>query len=163
MQMPVIRFQYDVPLEETMAFEAVYPQNLQMTLPAKRALLKTEGAIVVWMFVDEVLAGESYGIPMAGYVDEMEDAALVQDDRAHALHCFSNTVLPAFQRRGLGETLKSHWLGLAKGNGFRVIYGYARPGASQGLNAKFGAQFLGDFPDWYGTAETYRLYRLELG
>ena len=161
--MAAIRFQYDVPLEETMAFEAVYPENLQMTLSAKRALLKNEGAIVVWMFVDNVLAGESYGIPMAGFVEDMEGADLMQDDPAQALYCFSNTVLPAFQRQKLGEALKSHWLGLAAARGFRVIYGHARPGASQGLNAKFGAHFLGDFPDWYGTGETYRLYRLLLG
>jgi len=158
-----IRFQSDVPLEETMVFEAVYPKNLQMRLAAKRSLLKTAGAIVVWMFVDDELAGEAYGIPMAGFTAQMEGAALVQDDPAQALYCFSNTVLPAFQRRGLGEALKAHWLEMARSAGFRVIYGHARPGASQGLNAKFGARFLGDFPDWYGTGETYRLYRLELG
>jgi GNAT superfamily N-acetyltransferase len=161
--MAVITFQYGVALEETMEFEAVYPASLQMTLPAKRALLKTPGAVVVWMLVDGALAGEAYGIPMAGFAAEMEGAALVQDDPAEALYCFSNTVLPAFQGRGLGEALKSHWLGLAAGHGFLVIYGHARPGASQRLNAKFGAKFLGDFADWYGTGETYRLYRLALG
>jgi hypothetical protein len=161
--MAAIRFQYDVPLEETMEFEAVYPQNLQMTLPAKRALLKTSGAVVVWMLVDGVLAGESYGVPMEGFVSDMEGAHLVEDDPARALYCFSNTVLPAFQGRGFGAILKAHWLGLAAGHGFRVIYGHARPGASQGLNARFGARFLGDFPDWYGTGEIYRLYRTQLG
>jgi len=146
-----------------MAFEAVYPEQLQMTLPAKRNLLKTPGAVVVWMFVDGVLAGEAYGIPMEGFVEQMQGAELVQDDPAQAFYCFSNTILPEFQGRGLGEALKRHWLGMARERGFSVIYGHARPGASQGLNAKFGARFLGDFPDWYGTGETYRLYRLVLG
>ncbi len=115
------------------------------------------------MFVDGAMAGEAYGVPMAGYAEHMPGAELVVDDLSISLYCFSNTVLPAFQRRGLGEVLKAHWLGMARQSGFRVIYGHARPGASQGLNAKFGARFLGDFPDWYGTGETYRLYRLELG
>jgi len=160
--MAEIRFQVEVPLEETMDFEAVYPRNLQMTMPAKRALLKHAGAVMVWMFVDGELAGEAYGVPMAGYAAEMQGAELVQGDAAEALYCFSNTVLPAFQGRGLGDTLKAHWLEMAREHGYRVIYGHARPGASQGLNAKFGARFLGDFPDWYGTGETYRLYRLQL-
>jgi hypothetical protein len=37
--------------------------------------------------------------------------------------------------------------------------GHARPGGSQGLNAKFGAEFLDAFPDWFGTGEEYRLSR----
>jgi GNAT superfamily N-acetyltransferase len=160
--MAEIRFQVDVPLEETMVFESVYPKNLQMTLAAKKNLLHTPGAVMVWMFVDGALAGEAYGIPMAGYAAEMPGAELVVDDPSVSLYCFSNTVLPAFQRRGLGDTLKAHWLGMTRERGYRVIYGHARPGASQGLNAKFGARFLGDFPDWYGTGETYRLYRLQL-
>jgi GNAT superfamily N-acetyltransferase len=160
--MAVIRFQDDVALEETMVFEAVYPEQLQMTLRAKRHLLKTPGAVVVWMFVDGMLAGEAYGIPMAGFVEEMQGAELMEDDPAQALYCFSNTVLPGFQGRRLGEALKKHWLEMTRERGFSVIYGHARPGASQGLNAKFGARFLGDFPDWYGTGETYRLYRLQL-
>jgi hypothetical protein len=53
--MAVIAFQTGVPLEETMAFESVYPEQLQMTLPAKRNLLKTPGAVVVWMFLDDVV------------------------------------------------------------------------------------------------------------
>jgi GNAT superfamily N-acetyltransferase len=161
--MAVIAFQSGVALEETMGFEAVYPKQLGMTLGAKRNLLKTPGAVVVWMFVDGVLAGEAYGIPMEGFVEEMQGAELVEDDPAQGLYCFSNTVLPAFQGRRLGEALKSRWLEMARERGFSVIYGHARPGASQGLNAKFGARFLGNFPDWYGTGETYRLYRLQLG
>jgi GNAT superfamily N-acetyltransferase len=145
-----------------MVFEAVYPEQLQMTLPAKRHLLKTPGAVVVWMFVDGALAGEAYGIPMQGYAKHMPGAELVVDGPSLSLYCFSNTVLPDFQKRSLGDALKAHWLGMARERGFRVIYGHARPGASQGLNAKFGARFLGDFPDWYRTGETYRLYRLQL-
>jgi hypothetical protein len=53
-------------------------------------------------------------------------------------------------------------LGLAVGEGFEVVYGHARPGGSQALNAKFGAVFTGNFPDWGGSGEEYKMYRLAL-
>jgi hypothetical protein len=51
---------------------------------------------------------------------------------------------------------------MAAGKGFRIVYGFARPGKSQALNARFGAVFLDSFPDWCGTGEKYKLYRLVL-
>lgn len=38
----------------------------------------------------------------------------------------------------------------------------ARPGASPPLNARFDAVLFGDYPDWCGTGEEYRMYRLPL-
>ncbi len=91
------------------------------------------GAIKVWMFVDGALAGEAYGIPMAGgYGETMPGAELVVDDLSTALYCFSNTILPGFQGRGLGAELKRHWLGMASARGLRVIYGHARRGRARG-------------------------------
>jgi hypothetical protein len=55
-----------------------------------------------------------------------------------------------------------YWIGRGAARGFSVVYGHARPGASQQLNAKFGAVFVQDFPDWYGTGERYKLYRIAL-
>ncbi len=157
--MPIIQFEYNVPMDTTMEFEGVYPVELQMDLAAKEQLQRVPGAIFVWMFVDGVLAGESYGIPVDEFMDAMEGAEMVKDG---GFYCYSNTILPEFQGKGFGMVLKAHWLGLVAGKGFRVVYGHARPGASQGLNARFGARFLGDFADWYGTGETYRMYRLDL-
>ena len=161
--MGVIKFRYDVPLEQTLAFEAVYPAALQLDLWEKREMWDVPGSLFVWMFVDGELAGESYGTPTAHEIDllgGLED--LPEAERKNAFHCYSNTILPVFQRRGLGRILKSHWLGLVAGKGFDTVYGHARPGSSQALNAKFGAEFLQGFPDWFGTGEEYRLYRLRL-
>jgi GNAT superfamily N-acetyltransferase len=160
--MAAITFQYDVRMDTTMGFEEVYPEELQMDLGAKQQLRGVPGAIFVWMYVDGALAGESYGIPMEEFIGEMEGAELVEDGGRGGFYCYSNTVLPEFQGKGLGMVLKAHWLGLVAGKGFSVVYGHARPGASQGLNARFGARFVGDFGDWYGTGETYRMYRLDL-
>ncbi len=82
--------------------------------------------------------------------------------RRKARSSYSNTVLPRFQNQGLRTILKAHWLGLAAGKGFEVVYGFARPGGSQALNAKFGAVFRSGFPNWDGSGEEFRRYRLAL-
>jgi len=162
--MAIIRFDYDVPLEQTMEFDAVYPAGLQFELAEKRMIREAFGAIFVWMWVDAELVGESYGVPIADYEEPIEGLADLSDaEKQNAIYCYSNTILPKFQRRGFGDVLKAHWLGLVVSKGFTTVYGHARPGASQALNAKFGAVFLGEFPDWYGTGETYKMYRLVFG
>lgn len=161
--MGVITFSHDVPLEESMAFEAVYPAALQLDLSEKQVIWDTPGSVFAWMFVDRELAGECYGFPLACPDERIAGLKEIPDrERQTGIHCYSNTMLPPFQNQGLGTILKAHWLGLAFGKGFDVVYGYARSGASQVLNAKFGAVFLAGFPDWYGTGEEYKLYRLPL-
>jgi GNAT superfamily N-acetyltransferase len=159
----VIKFDYTVPLEKTMEFETVYHPNLQLELSEKREVWNTPGAFFVWMLVDGELAGESYGIPLASPTDFLDDLlVLPAREKENAVCCYSNTILPPFQKKGYGAILKAHWLGLAAGKGFDVVYGHARPGGSQALNAKFGAVFLEDLPNWFGSGEDYRKYRLVL-
>jgi len=159
----VIKFRYNVSLEETMTFESVYHENLRYPLAEKRALWETPGALFVWMFVGEVLVGESYGIPLANLAEPIEGLTeLTEKEREVGIYCYSNTILPPFQKRGFGRILKAHWLGLAAGKGFEFVYGHARPGGSQALNVHFGATLLGTFPNWYETAEDYVMYRLVL-
>jgi GNAT superfamily N-acetyltransferase len=159
----VIKFDYAVPLEQTMAFESVYHPNLQLELSEKQEVWNTPGAFFVWMFVDGELAGESYGIPLSSSTDFLEDLFVLRaTEKEKAVCCYSNTILPRFQKKGYGAILKAHWLGLAAGKGFNVVYGHARPGESQALNAKFGAVFLENLPNWFGSGEDYRKYRLVL-
>jgi predicted GNAT superfamily acetyltransferase len=146
-----------------MMFEAVYPEPLQLDLAEKQELWDVPGSIFAWMFIGDEIVGESYGIPLATTYAEIEGLQEMPDDKKErAIYCHSNTILPAFQQRGLGAILKAHWLGQVAASGFEIVYGHARPGKSQALNAKFGAVFVRDFPDWYGTDEEYRLYRLAL-
>jgi GNAT superfamily N-acetyltransferase len=158
--MSAITFKYDLPLEQTMAFEAVYDEAEQLHLSEKKKIWDAPGSIFAWMFVDGELVGETYGIPVVSSIAGLTD--LTDSEKKSGIHCYSNTILPSFQKRGLGTILKAHWLGMAAGKGFKSVYGYARPGGSQSLNARFGAVFLGDFPNWCGTGEEYKLYRLEL-
>jgi hypothetical protein len=158
-----IKFNYAVPLEQTMAFEAVYHEALQLDLSEKRRFWDLRGSIFVWMYLDGNLVGESYGFPITSSCERIKGLPELTDrEKKAGIYCYSNTVLPSFQRRGLGTILKAHWLGLAVGKGFDIVYGHARPGASQALNCKFGAVFLDCFPDWSGSGEEYRMYRLAL-
>jgi GNAT superfamily N-acetyltransferase len=144
-----------------MPFEALYSEGEQLDLAEKQHMRDTPGAIFLWMSVDGELAGETYGIPLERSSPGLEE--LPESERQAAIHCYSNSMLPPFQYQGLGTILKAHWLGMASAKGYKVVYGYARPGASQKLNASFGAVFLRGFPNWCGTGEEYKLYRLPLG
>lgn len=158
--MSIISFKYDLLLDQTMAFEAVYPESQQLDLSQKQQIRDAPGSIFAWMFLDGELAGETYGIPLESSISGLTD--LSDSEKKSGIHCYSNTILPALQGRGLGKILKAHWLGLVVARGFEAVYGYARPGASQRLNAGFGAVFLRAFPDWCGTGEEYQMYRLAL-
>lgn len=156
----MISFSYDVPFERSMAFETVYPEAEQFERSKKKQIRDIPGSIFVWLFVDGELAGETYGIPIAISIPGLTN--LTDSERKTGIHCYSNTILPPFQNQGLGTILKAHWLGVVAGKGFRTVYGYARPGGSQRLNGKFGAVFLDSFPNWCGTGEEYKMYRLVL-
>jgi GNAT superfamily N-acetyltransferase len=158
--MPVLSFHYDLPLEQTMAFEALYSEGERLDLAEKQKMRDAPGAIFVWMLVDGDLAGETYGISLERCSPGLEE--LPESERQAAIHCYSNSVLPSFQHQGLGTILKAHWLAIAAAKGFKTVYGYARPGASQKLNASLGAVFLRGFANWCGTGEEYKLYRLPL-
>jgi hypothetical protein len=146
-----------------MDFEYLYHPNLQMDLSSKQFLSNIPGAIFLWMYVDGVLAGETYGIPLAMSDENLPGlAALSKEEKQSAFYCYSNTLLPAFHHRALGTVLKRQWLGQVAAAGFKTVYGHARPGPSQQLNAAFGAVFSSEFTNWYGTHEAYKLYRLAL-
>jgi hypothetical protein len=75
----VIKFKYNVPLEQTMDFEAVYHPGLQLDLEQKQEVWDTPGAFFVWMFVDGELAGESYGIPLTSSSELIEDLLVLPE------------------------------------------------------------------------------------
>ena len=138
-----------------MAFEEEYHENLRLTLEDKIYLL--ERAITIWMFDEEELVGETYGVPLED--EEEEHPGCPVDPKA--IYCYSNTILGMYKGKGYGTILKAAFIGRVSRD-FRAIYGHARPGASQALNRKFGAQFLQTYEDWFETGESYGLYVLKL-
>lgn len=141
-------------------FEQEYPEELRMSPQEKEEQYHTPGAVFIWMYVDGILVGECYGIPLDA-LDEPIEGLPAQEEKA--MYCYSNTILASHKGQGFGTILKANWLGAVKACGFDKVYGHARAGGSQALALKFGGQFLGEFPNWYETGETYKLYKQELG
>jgi hypothetical protein len=152
-----ITFRFHYPIERTMAFELEYHPNLRLKLPEKRDLLLRKSAITIWMLVDGKLVGETYGVPWGG-----KDDMLGFPRDPDAIYCYSNTILGKYQGKGYGAILKAAFIGRVSRD-YKRIYGHARPGASQELNKKFGAEMGKTYKDWFGTGEDYRIYVLALG
>jgi hypothetical protein len=152
-----ITFRFHYPIERTMAFELEYHSNLRLKLPEKRDLLLRKSAITIWMLVDGKLVGETYGVPWGG-----KDDMLGFPRDPDAIYCYSNTILGKYQGKGYGAILKAAFIGRVSRD-YKRIYGHARPGASQELNKKFGAEMGKTYKDWFGTGEDYRIYVLALG
>ncbi len=86
--MNAITFKYDLPLEQTMAFEAVYNEAEQLHLSEKKKIWDAPGSIFAWMFVDGELAGETYGIPVVSSIAGLTD--LTDSEKRSGIHCYSN-------------------------------------------------------------------------
>jgi GNAT superfamily N-acetyltransferase len=157
--MAVITFKYKYPIEQTMEFEQQYKEQLQMELQEKREL--TKDSFTVWMFVDDVLTGEIYGLPFENLDEEIEGCSIFTEDE-YAIYLYSITILPTFQRQGYGEILLSYWLGLVVAGGYSTVIGHFRPGGSTALAKKFGGKSQELFHDWYGTGEDYEMFLIEL-
>jgi GNAT superfamily N-acetyltransferase len=153
----VVTFKTAMPLRQTMCFESVYEPALQLDLEEKRGMLAR--AYAVWMFVDGQLAGETYAVSLADLDDEPD----VADDKdPRTAYCYSMTILPAFQGRGLSKVLGAYQLGQLKTAGFTTLTGHATDPRMVSSRAFFGAMFSVTHERWYGTDRTARFYRLPL-
>ena len=150
-----ITFRFTYPIHRTMAFEREYHPNLRLNLVEKKQILCH--AVTIWMLEDGRPIGETYGIPLDGRFEMPEGCS--RDPQA--IYCYSNTILGEHKNQGYGRILKAFFIGHVA-HSFRRIYGHARPGPSQKLNASFGARFLRIHKNWYRTGEDYRLYVLPL-
>ena len=154
-----ITFSTSVPVEQTLAFEAVYEDALAMSLEYKRDL-ERQGWIALWMFVGGKLAGEMYGLPLW----KLEEPIVDCDKGANeAVYCYSSTVLPEFQGQGLSKILKAAWLGMCWWSGAPHVVGHATSPAAKRLNEFFGAVFTTMHERWYGTERTAEFYRIDRG
>lgn len=162
---PIIQFTEHVQVHPTMKFEMVYHENLRLDIEEKWEMLQA-CPVKVWMFLNGSLVGESY-YEILDAVAEGEDAvpgvkqfmeAVRNPDKW--LYASSTTIIPQWQKHGYGRILKAYCMALAKARGYEGIIGHA--GKSKALNAEFGAEFLQEYPDWYGTGESYWFYKTRL-
>lgn len=161
----VLAFARNWDLSKTMPFEAVYHENLRLSLKDKKELLGRGECVWLYDASTQELIGETYGFPVREAFniikgEGFDDVQPYWDQKA--IYICSTTILPKFQGRGLGRVLKAFLLGVASQAGFRIVLGHARSGASVQLNEAFGAKISTVHHDWYGSGETYYFYTLEL-
>ena len=128
--------------EDTQAFEDQYEEKLQMDEYEKQEVLF--GGFSVWMYVDGVLAGEAYGKLVKDMDEEIEDREALSD----AFYIYSFTILPAFQKAGLGKILFAYMLGRLQG--MKVVMHATSPGMVR-LGELFGFSKGAVHDGWYNT------------
>jgi len=140
-----------------MCFDDVYEENLRLDEGEKQSIL--DNGIAVWMFVNEALAGETYGICPTNLDEAIED---YDGTDPGVIYCYSTTLLPEFQGLRLGKILKAFWLGQCKERGFHKVIGHATSPAMVEVNRFFGATFSAVHENWYETGRVARFYELPL-
>ena len=153
----VVTFRRDVPVIETMCFESVYEPELRMELDEKSEII--QAGIAAWIFVDGNIAGECYGARPVDVDDDLDTPAHLGRE---TIYCYSTTVLPPYQGRGLAKILCAYWSGLAAAAGFRTVAGHATSAAMVSVRRFFGARFLTSHDHWGGTDRVAVYYEMEL-
>lgn len=149
-----LEFRRDLPVEQTMAFEALFHDNLAFDREEKADLL-ADSSVKLWLLVDGILAGETYGMAVPDIGEELEGCQAYQRD--DVFYVYSIAILPEFQGKGLAKILKAYSLGMIFGEGFKAVIDHAHEGASLHLNQLFGARVISEHRNWYETGETYYL------
>jgi GNAT superfamily N-acetyltransferase len=153
----IVTFRTRMPIRETMCFEDAYEESLQLDEEEKRRII--DDGVAVWMFVDSVLAGECYGLTPAKLNEDVPD---VPRNEPLSIYCYSSTVLPQFQGRGLSKLLVAYWNGLVRGKGFTKVVGHATDSRIATVRSSFGVRFGAVRPNWFGTARTAHYYEGDL-
>ena len=152
-----ITFKEYLPVLETLVFEDVFEEELQLDEKEKLELMSY--GVSRWMFVDGELAGETYGIQLNYMHEKVEDC---EKESLESVYCYSTALLPKFRGKGLGPILKAYWLGVMVEKGCHRIVGHATSEQAYKLNAMFGAQFGTVHEKWYGTERKAAFYWINL-
>jgi len=153
----IVTFRTRMPVAETMRFEHVYEDVLQLDVEAKASILDV--GYGAWLFVDGRLAGETYGISPALLDEDVDD---VPERDPTWLYCYSTTILPEFRGHGLSKILVAYSIGQAREAGFTTIVGHATSPAMVAVRSFFGASFGAVHQGWFGTERVAHFYRLAL-
>jgi hypothetical protein len=94
-----ITFHGNIPVAETMVFEEIFEEPLQLDQEEKADILADSFA--VWLFVDGELAGESYGIKLGDLDEKLEDC---ENESPQTVYCYSIALLPSFVVKRWGRS-----------------------------------------------------------
>jgi GNAT superfamily N-acetyltransferase len=147
------------PMEETMIFEEMYPDNLRLDLQGKLDL-KEDGAEFIYIrdSGSGQLMGETYFISVN---DLREELGLDEWKNKNAVYVYSTTILTDYRSKGVGKYLKQYFMNYISGR-YSFVLGHARDNASIYINKGVGAEIIKDELNWQGIGETYYLYKIVL-
>ena len=143
---------------ESLVFDACYEEGLRMDLEEKQEDLCA--AIATYLFVNDVLVGEIYGIRVCGLNEEIPDVD--EQIPRDAVYCCSTTILPGHRYRGYAKLLKAYWLGRMLSEA-SLIVGHSTSPEMLRLNNMFGAvHFINPRKNWFGSGRDAWFYKLRL-
>jgi GNAT superfamily N-acetyltransferase len=153
-------FLHEWPIENTMAFEDIYPANLKLSLEEKLAL-KEQGAEFIYIL--DIKTGEVIGETYFIAVDDLKEVIPGLSDwkGKNAVYVYSTTILRSYQNKGIGKLLKSYFMKYIADK-YSLILGHARENASVVINKGIGAEIIKQEQNWQGTGETYFFYKIAL-
>jgi GNAT superfamily N-acetyltransferase len=141
------------PIEDTDRFDAVYPEGLQVDREEREKIFNH--GYGVWLLVNGELAGEMYGLP--SWVDDEGIPDMGDED----FYIGSFTILPEYQRKGLGKLLFAYTLAGSR-ESFQRISLHA---TSEGMNLVsdfFGLKTGPRHANWFGTGRSALFRYLDL-
>lgn len=150
-------------VQDTMIFEELFEPALQLDLESKTKLL--EHGFGVWLFVNDKLAGETFGVKPSDiykYVDDEIPDTSIDDDCS--IYCYTTNILKPFQGRYLAPVLMSYFQGFLSGSLrpryiFDKIIGHTTTPRMKALRQMFGATFIGEpRPAWCGSDRVAEYY-----
>jgi len=160
-----IDFKNNVTVKDSMIFESIFEEELQLSLEEKTELL--ENCEKTWMFVDGEIAGEIYTISVQKLigegVEEPDDQKIVDDITPYVdygVYYHSTSILPRFRGLGLSKIFKCFHNGYLKGLGYKVIVGHSTSDEIEKVNESLGAKHIRTHENWYETDRAAKFYEL---
>lgn len=157
-----VRFDHNVPIEDTMMFEDIFEENLKYETVEEKGE-ETGSFIRCYMFVDDKIVGEIYAADVDQlFIDDPNfvDIEKYVSERAAYLH--STAILPEYQHKGYGKILKTYFHGYLKGSGYDILIGHSTAPAINDINDMFGVTWLTEHENWYDTGKIAKFYELYL-
>lgn len=153
-----IRFSQQLPVDESMYFETLFESAFQLSLEEKSQIIMN--SIPIWMYSDNQLIGECYGIWPGALNEPIEDIKDRKD--IDTIYCYSTALIKSFRGKGLSKILKAYWLGLVKANNFNNVVGHSTSPAMDKVIEFFNGSFIRTHNNWYGTRRKAKFYIIQI-
>jgi GNAT superfamily N-acetyltransferase len=153
---------------DTPIFEEEYEEELREDEQTRRDIISN--GLVVYMWLDETLIGECYGITPyeyayaidqgQGFYDEEDAISDVDMSDRESVYVWSTTILPQYQGGGYGRKLREEFARYASEKGYAKLVGHATTQTMVHIARSQGAIFhlKGIHEEWFGTKRTAHFY-----